>query len=71
MLRAAPFDPRARVAVEEAATLGWHRYVGDHGRVLGFDTFGVSAPIPQLQQRFGFTPARIAEAMMQVLTQQP
>lgn len=56
-----------RLAVEEAATLGWHRYVGDKGEVLGFDTFGISEPIPKLQARFGFTAEHVAETMADLL----
>ena len=57
----------ARVAIEEAATIGWHRYVGDQGSVLGFDTFGLSAPIPKLQERFGFTADHVAAEMSALL----
>jgi transketolase len=52
---------RARVAVEEASTLGWDRYVGDGGAVIGMHTFGASAPLKQLLGKFGFTPDRVAE----------
>ena len=51
-----PPDVRARVAIEQASTLGWHRYVGDGGAIVGMDTFGASAPLKMLQQKFGFTP---------------
>lgn len=46
---------RARVAVEAGATLGWERYVGDEGEVVGHDGFGASAPIKDLMSHFGFT----------------
>ena len=46
----------ARVAVEQASTFGWERYVGDGGAIIGMDTFGASAPLKMLQQKFGFTP---------------
>lgn len=52
----------ARVAVEQASTLGWDRYVGDGGAVVGMQTFGASAPIKQLLTKFGFTPERVAQA---------
>jgi transketolase len=45
----------ARVAVEQASTLGWERYAGEHGAVLGMTTFGASAPLAVLQKEFGFT----------------
>jgi transketolase len=51
---------RARVAVEEGATLGWDRYVGDRGAVVGMHTFGASAPLKQLVNKFGFTPEHLA-----------
>ena len=51
----------ARVAVEEASTLGWDRYVGDGGAVVGMRTFGASAPLKQLLTKFGFTPDRVAD----------
>ena len=47
---------RARVAVEQASTLGWDRYVGDGGAVVGMHTFGASAPLKNLLTKFGFTP---------------
>jgi transketolase len=50
-----------RVAVEQASTLGWSRYVGESGAVLGMTTFGMSAPLAALQQEFGFTTARVVE----------
>jgi transketolase len=55
-----PPQVAARVAVEQAATLGWHRFVGDAGRVVGMHTFGASAPLKQLLTKFGFTPNRVA-----------
>ena len=51
----------ARVAIEQASTLGWDRYVGDGGAVIGMHTFGASAPLKQLLTKFGFTPERVAE----------
>ena len=52
----------ARVAVEQASTMGWDRYVGVDGCIIGMETFGSSAPLKDLQQKFGFTPGRIVEA---------
>lgn len=52
---------RARVGIEQASTLGWDRYVGDQGAIVGMHTFGASAPLKQLLTRFGFTPDRVAE----------
>jgi transketolase len=45
----------ARVAIEQASTFGWERYVGSSGQVVGMHTFGASAPLKALQQEFGFT----------------
>jgi transketolase len=50
-----PPSVRARVAIEQGATLGWDRYVGLDGEVIGMTTFGASAPFKVLQQHFGFT----------------
>jgi len=49
----------ARVSVEQASILGWARYVGTTGQSIGMHTFGASAPLKALQQKFGFTPERI------------
>jgi transketolase len=57
----------ARVSVEEASTLGWDRYVGPDGAVIGMDTFGSSAPLKDVQTEFGFTPRRVAETAREVL----
>jgi transketolase len=52
---------RARVAIEQASTLGWHRYVGDGGAIVGMHTFGASAPLKMLVEKFGFTPDAVVE----------
>lgn len=46
---------KARVGIEMAAPLGWKRYVGDHGTVIGIDTFGASAPGEKIMEEYGFT----------------
>jgi transketolase len=51
----------ARVSVEQASTMGWHRYVGTGGACIGMHTFGASAPLGELQKKFGFTPERVVE----------
>jgi transketolase len=56
-----PPEVTARIAVEQASTFGWERYVGTTGAVIGMHTFGASAPLKELQQKFGFTPDRIVE----------
>jgi transketolase len=57
----------ARVAVEQASTFGWERYVGQSGRVIGMKTFGASAPLKELQKRFGFEPEHVAAAAKELL----
>ena len=49
----------ARIAIEQASTFGWERYVGNAGRVIGMKTFGASAPLKELQKKFGFEPDRV------------
>jgi transketolase len=57
----------ARVAVEQASTFGWERYVGPTGRVIGMTTFGASAPFKELQKEFGFEPDHIVAAAKEQL----
>ena len=52
---------KARVAIEQASTLGWHRYVGDGGAIVGMHTFGASAPLKMLVEKFGFTPEAVTQ----------
>jgi transketolase len=54
-----PKSVMARVSVEQGSTHGWERYVGSGGRSIGMETFGASAPLKELQKKFGFTPANI------------
>ncbi|MBI2059494.1 MAG: transketolase [Nitrospirae bacterium] len=56
-----PPDVKARVAVEQAATFGWERYVGLTGAVIGMRSFGASAPLKELQSKFGFTVDRVVD----------
>jgi transketolase len=62
-----PPKVKARVAVEQASTLGWERYVGDSGCIIGMKTFGASAPLKELQKKFGFDPDRIVAAAKEQL----
>jgi transketolase len=64
-----PPDVRARVAVEAGATLGWDRYVGFDGAVVGIDHFGASAPSSILFDKFGMTADKVVETALQVLEQ--
>ena len=54
-----PPEVTARIALEQASTFGWERYVGSSGRVIGMETFGASAPLKELQRKFGFEPDRV------------
>ena len=51
----------ARVAVEQASIVGWERYVGRRGAVVGMHTFGASAPLKGLLTKFGFTPEHVVD----------
>jgi transketolase len=62
-----PPNVTARVAVEQASTLGWERYVGPTGHVIGMRTFGASAPLKELQRKYGFEPDQVVAAAKQQL----
>jgi transketolase len=57
----------ARVSVEMAATMGWDRYVGAKGQIMGMHTFGASAPIKDVMKKFGFTVENVVATVKQVL----
>jgi len=56
-----PPDVKARIAVEQASVMGWAHYVGDSGKIIGMHTFGASAPIKDVQKKFGFTPEAVIQ----------
>jgi transketolase len=58
---------KTRVAVEQGSVIGWDRYVGAAGHVIGMKTFGASAPLKELQRKFGFEPERVVAAAKEVL----
>ena len=62
-----PKAVRARVAVEAAATFGWHKYVGLDGAVIGLDHFGASAPYKFLFKEYGFTAENVAATAKKVV----
>jgi transketolase len=62
-----PPSVKARVVVEQGSTLGWERYIGESGRVIGMHTFGASAPLKELQRKFGFEPDRVVAAAKELL----
>lgn len=57
----------ARLAIEAGATMGWHKYVGPKGAVLGVDHFGASAPYKAIAEHFGFTPANVGKMAKELL----
>ncbi len=65
-----PPSVKARVAIEQASTFGWERYVGSSGHVLGMRTFGASAPLKALQDKFGFEPDRVVGSAKALLGRQ-
>jgi transketolase len=65
-----PLAVGARVTVEEAAAIGWDRYAGRTGVVLGMHSFGMSAPIKAVTEHFGFTPERVVAAAKQAIARQ-
>jgi transketolase len=62
-----PPEVKARVAIEQGSVLGWDRYVGPEGRVIGMKTFGASAPLKELQRKFGFEPDRVVSVASELL----
>ncbi len=62
-----PPSVTARVAVEQASIFGWRRFVGNRGEIIGMKTFGASAPLKELQKKFGFTPESVVTAARNAL----
>jgi transketolase len=62
-----PSGVTARVSVEMGSTLGWDRYVGPKGKMIGMHSFGASAPLKALLKKFGFEPDNVAQAVKQLL----
>ena len=62
-----PVGVTARIAVEQGSRLGWERYVGAAGLIIGMKTFGASAPLKELQRKFGFEPERVVAAAKELL----
>jgi transketolase len=57
-----PPSIQARVVVEQGSVIGWDRYAGSTGAIIGMHTFGSSAPLKDLLPKFGFTPGKVMEA---------
>jgi transketolase len=62
-----PPSVTARVAVEQGSTFGWAQYTGLDGDIIGMKTFGASAPLKELQTKFGFTPDNVVTAVRSAL----
>jgi transketolase len=62
-----PPHVKARVAVEQASSFGWERYVGTGGQLTCMKTFGASAPLKELQRKFGFEPDHVVAATKELL----
>jgi transketolase len=63
-----PSTVTRRLAIEQGSTLGWERYVGPKGRVIGMHTFGGSAPVKALLTKFGFDPASVLKVAREMLS---
>jgi transketolase len=64
-----PPEVTARLAIEAGSPLGWHRYVGSRGRVIGLNQFGASAPYQELYDKFGLTADHVVEESLSLLEQ--
>lgn len=62
-----PASVPSRLAVEQAGEMGWHRYVGLKGRTITMSTFGASAPISKLQDKYGFTLDNVVKVVREML----
>jgi transketolase len=66
-----PPSVRARVAIEQASSFGWEKFVGHDGEVVAMGTFGASAPLKALQTKFGFTPDAVVATARRVVDAAP
>jgi len=67
--RVLPADCPARLAIEAASPLGWHRWVGDHGDIVGVERFGASAPGDKVMEEYGFNVDNICERARRLVRQ--
>jgi transketolase len=65
-----PPSVRVRVSIEAASPLGWERYVGTDGAIIGVDRYGVSAPGPTAMRHFGFTPEHVVDTAKKLLREE-
>ena len=68
--RILPPEIKNRIAVEAGISMGWERYTGDRGRIIGINDFGTSAPGGKVLTEYGFTPERIVEAALEMTGKQ-
>lgn len=62
-----PKSIKNRVSIEAGSTFGWHKYVGDNGRIIGIDSFGGSAPGKDLFKKFNITREKVIEEALDLL----
>jgi len=65
--RVLPPEITSRLAVEAGTTLGWERWVGDRGRVIGIDRYGASAPGDVVMLSYGLSVANVIDQAMDLL----
>ena len=58
---------KARVSIEAGSTFGWHKYVGDHGKCIGVDGWGASAPANIIYENYGITTKAVVKAAQDVM----
>jgi transketolase len=64
-----PPQVKARVTVEQGSVIGWDRYAGPSGEIIGMHTFGSSAPLKDLLNKFGFAPDKVVAAALRQIEQ--
>jgi transketolase len=62
-----PPDVKARLAIEAGSTLGWERWVGQEGAIIGLDRFGISAPYQKLLEELGFTGENVVKIALELV----
>ena len=65
-----PAEVGVKVAIEAGVSMGWHKYVGCNGEIIGIDRFGASAPFKVLFEKFGFTPEAIAKRIEDIISKE-
>jgi len=62
-----PSGIKSRLAVEAGSSMGWERWVGDQGHIIGIDRFGTSAPGDRVMEEFGFSVTNVVETALSLL----